>query len=206
MAPRRQFDELIHEALCDAFDLQSLARMVRFKLGRDLEHYATGNKPHVVFKLIEAARREGFLDRLVISARESNPGNEKLAALRQSTRGGEDGVAFADGTKTPAGEVRHFSQSDLYQIRDLLADAGFAQNDRQDLLFVSMNQRYVSTLPAKGAPIVRLLKVLNALNQTPALTDGELPLRTLLINAVESSKPLPVSKKLAIFLDRLRMA
>jgi hypothetical protein len=56
--------------------------MVRFKLGRDLEDFATGNKQHVVFKLIEVARREGFLDDLVIAAREAVPGNPKLASLR----------------------------------------------------------------------------------------------------------------------------
>jgi tetratricopeptide (TPR) repeat protein len=102
MVPRRQFDELIHEALCDAFDLESLARMVRFKLGLDLEDYATGNKQHVVFKLIEVARRKGFLDRLVIAARESNPENEKLATL-PATRGAmpREDAAFADRSKLP---------------------------------------------------------------------------------------------------------
>jgi len=103
-------------------------------------------------------------------------------------------------------EVRHFNQTNLYRLRDLLADAGFAQEDRQYLLFVSMNQRYVSTLPTEGSPGARLLNVLNTLNHTPILTNGELPFRTLLFNAVENSKPLPVSAKLQKYLDQLPLA
>ena len=99
-------------------------------------------------------------------------------------------------------EVQHLSQPDLYRVKDLLAEAGFAREDRQYLLFVSMNTRYVSMLPTEGAPDARLVKVLNVLNHTGKLSSGELPLRTLLFNAVENSKPLPASQKLQNFLDQ----
>lgn len=103
-------------------------------------------------------------------------------------------------------EVRHFSQTNLYCLRDLLAEGGFAQDERQYLLFVSMTPRYVSMLPTEGAPGARLLNVLNILNHTPPLTNGELPFRTLLVNAVENSKPLPVAARLQKFLDQLPVA
>ncbi|MBL8295486.1 MAG: tetratricopeptide repeat protein [Bryobacterales bacterium] len=102
MAPRQQPPESIQDALSDAFDLQSLERMVRYGLGRDLEDYATGNKQHVIFKLITAAQREGFLEELVIAARKANPGNEKLQALRLVRRKAPpDNAALADRTKLP---------------------------------------------------------------------------------------------------------
>ena len=102
MAPRQESLKTIHEALCDAFDLESLERMVRFGLKRELEDFAQGDKQHVVSKLIDAARREGFLEKLVIAAREANPGNEKLAA-QPLARGGMPPVdaAFTDRTKLP---------------------------------------------------------------------------------------------------------
>jgi len=83
MAPRPQSDEeLINEAFCDAFNIDTLERMVKLKLGRDLYNYAAkGNLRQVVFELADAARREGFLADLVIAARQFNPGNERLAAL-----------------------------------------------------------------------------------------------------------------------------
>lgn len=89
MAPRQQSEEeLIHEALCDAFDLETLERMVQFKLGKELYNYAAkGNKRQVVFELIGAARRENFLIDLVVAARESNPGNERVAALQLPQKG-----------------------------------------------------------------------------------------------------------------------
>jgi len=89
MTPSLQPFAAIHEALCDAFTLGSLERMVSLKLGRDLyDHAGKGEKPQVVFELVDKARRDGFLDDLVIAARQANPGNEKLAAL-PPTRGEE---------------------------------------------------------------------------------------------------------------------
>lgn len=89
MAPRAERLEPIHKALCAAFTLESLERMVALKLGRDLWGYAgKGDKPQVVFELLGAARREGFLYELVIAAREANPESPELAAL-PPTRGEE---------------------------------------------------------------------------------------------------------------------
>lgn len=117
MAPRQQSDEeLIHEALCDAFNLETLERMVQFKLKRDLyDHAAKGNMRQVVFELIKAARREGFLADLVASARESNPGNERLAALQAPPQGQLLGP--------PATVVAtHSVKLGLEALRDLMRD------------------------------------------------------------------------------------
>lgn len=71
--------EQLQKALSDAFTLQTLQRMVAYKLKADLYDYAgQGNKQQVIFELLDAARREGFLEKLVAGAREANPGNEIL--------------------------------------------------------------------------------------------------------------------------------
>ena len=90
MAPRAEGLEPIHQALCAAFTLESLERLVALKLRRDLWDYAGKGqeKPQVVLELLDKARREGFLDELVIAAREANPGSPELAAL-PPTRGEE---------------------------------------------------------------------------------------------------------------------
>lgn len=71
--------EQLQRALSDAFTLQTLQRMVAYKLKADLYDYAgQGNKQQVIFELLDAARREGFVEKLVLGAREFNPGNETL--------------------------------------------------------------------------------------------------------------------------------
>ncbi|MBL8295252.1 MAG: NACHT domain-containing protein [Bryobacterales bacterium] len=89
MAPRATPLAAIHDALCDAFTLESLGRMLKLRLNRDLSDYSSrSDRQQVVFDLLDRAQREGFLDDLVSAARESNPGNEKLAVL-PPTRGEE---------------------------------------------------------------------------------------------------------------------
>jgi hypothetical protein len=74
--------ERIEEALSDAFAPASLRRMIANKLDLDLDDYATqGDKRRVIFQLVEAAEREGFVDELVEAAQQDNPGNEKLREL-----------------------------------------------------------------------------------------------------------------------------
>ena len=89
MAPRPTPLAAIHDALCDAFTFESLGRMLKLKLNRDISDYSSrSDRQQVVFELLDRAHREGFLDDLVIAARQSNPGNEKLAVL-PPTRGEE---------------------------------------------------------------------------------------------------------------------
>jgi len=78
-------NEQIQQALSAAFSVASLRRMLANKLDRDLDDYATqGDKRQVVFELIQAAEREGFLDDLIAAAQQANPGNEELRTLSPS--------------------------------------------------------------------------------------------------------------------------
>jgi hypothetical protein len=73
-----QFEGL-QNALLDAFNCQTLRRMLRTKLDTRLDHIA-GNGPFadVVYDVIDWAEREGCVERLVRAARAFVPGNETL--------------------------------------------------------------------------------------------------------------------------------
>jgi hypothetical protein len=73
------------EALLDAFPSKDeLARMMRYRLSKNLETIAMGdNLAIIVFKVIQAAQAQGWLDALIARSREANPDNPILAAFCQ---------------------------------------------------------------------------------------------------------------------------
>ncbi|MGI2908756.1 effector-associated domain EAD1-containing protein [Tolypothrix sp. VBCCA 56010] len=73
------------EALLDTFpEQQRLAELVKFQFGKNLNAIAMGNDLQaIVFRLIQAAEAQGWVDKLIAGARESNPGNPKLFVFAQ---------------------------------------------------------------------------------------------------------------------------
>ncbi|WP_375490861.1 effector-associated domain EAD1-containing protein [uncultured Nostoc sp.] len=80
----QQYKQLT-DALIEAFPEQiRLAEILRFRLNKNLNAYAMGNDlKAIVFRLIQSAEAEGWVDELIAGARESNPGNPKLFVLAQ---------------------------------------------------------------------------------------------------------------------------
>ncbi|MBO3461222.1 AAA-like domain-containing protein [Aetokthonos hydrillicola Thurmond2011] len=70
----------LQEALIDAFPTTaSLEQMLAFGLDKNLRAIAgEGSLQDIVFKLIQAANAQGWVEDLVCAARESNPGNTTL--------------------------------------------------------------------------------------------------------------------------------
>lgn len=79
-----QYKQLTH-ALLDAFpEQQRLAEVVKFQFEKSLNAIAMGNDLQaIVFRLIQAAEAEGWIDKLIAGARESNPGNPALFVFAQ---------------------------------------------------------------------------------------------------------------------------
>ena len=70
---------MLRDALCSAFNLQTLEEMLRFELDQRLDQLAPrGDIKQVVFWVIDKAEREGWLDRLVAAAAQANSGNRAL--------------------------------------------------------------------------------------------------------------------------------
>lgn len=79
-----QLLEQLSGALRDAFPVQRLREMLRFKLGKRLEDLSLGSDyMEIVFELITAAEAEGWTAELIVAARQSNPGNAHLTALAE---------------------------------------------------------------------------------------------------------------------------
>jgi hypothetical protein len=84
--------ERLSEALRDAFPLQRLRELLKFKLGKRLDDYSLGSDyKEIVFEVMTAAEAEGWTAELVVAARQSNPGNAALQAFAQD-------VALASST------------------------------------------------------------------------------------------------------------
>ena len=81
----QQFEQL-QQALESAFpDYDDLARMVRIKLEKDLEHIVKRDAlSKVVFQLIKTAEAQGWLTELVEAARKANPNNPDLKPFASS--------------------------------------------------------------------------------------------------------------------------
>ena len=74
-----QYEQLTH-ALLDAFETRArLSRMVRYRLDRKLATISEAEElEQVVFSLIGRAEAEGWTQRLIAAARESNPHNPAM--------------------------------------------------------------------------------------------------------------------------------
>lgn len=81
--------QLLWQILLDAYDRNSLQRLLRFKLDKDLgDITAPGAFSDVVFQLLDVAEMEGWTFRLLLAVREDRPQREELLAFVQ-----EAGVA-----------------------------------------------------------------------------------------------------------------
>lgn len=79
----QQYQQL-SEALRAAFPLRRLREMLRFKLEKELDDISLADDYQgIVFDLIRTAEAEGWTDRLILAARETNPGNALLLKFSQ---------------------------------------------------------------------------------------------------------------------------
>ena len=72
---------------------------------------------------------------------------------------------------------------ELRVLHRALVDDGLVGEAGLEALLEGLPSGYVATLPAAGAPAIRLLRVLSRLSQDGRLRDGTVPLRVLLENA-----------------------
>ncbi len=100
-------------------------------------------------------------------------------------------------------KICYFSQTELEELYDNLIKAKFSELDQYQNLFISMNIYFEADLPHDGNPGPRLRNVLNRLNQSGRLDDGELPLETFLKNAAAVTKPRPEALVFEAFLQKL---
>lgn len=83
MTSQAGFHKALYDCLLQAFNLNSLERMLLFEFGKQLTHIVPANSDFatVVFELIKVADQQGWLEQLVVAAKKTNPTNKCLQNL-----------------------------------------------------------------------------------------------------------------------------
>lgn len=103
----------LSEALRAAFTRQELEQLLAFSLDRRLDDLTSGgNYEQVAFELIQAAQRQGWLDKLIDAAHADRPGNPELGAFVESL------------PKTTERAARNLTPSSMLFLSYAQADAG----------------------------------------------------------------------------------
>lgn len=95
--------DFVQKALLDGFDYDSLKRLLRLRLDKNIDELARpGTLEQTVFDIIAAARREGWLDDLITQAKEENPKNYFISMLS-----GEGSMQrYESGSQDDISEIR----------------------------------------------------------------------------------------------------
>ena len=111
----------LQDALLDAFDQKSLARMVKFELGKDADQiYGPENLTQQVFELLDWAGRNGQEEELLKGARRANPNNEKLKKAEKEWLGICEDVDFYTDEKTGLDMIRIPAGEFIYGMEEWL--------------------------------------------------------------------------------------
>lgn len=99
-------EEQFSDALRSAFNQATLQQMLRFKLDKSLEEFATTpDFRQTVFLLIENSRMEGWTEALIDAALQSRPGNPHLRAFADQL-----GLVSTGNRNKQAGRAREFER------------------------------------------------------------------------------------------------
>lgn len=120
----KQFSALLR----NAYTFDTLKQMLKFEQERNLEDYALpSNMQTVVFELIAAAQREGWLDALLVASVRGNPGNTELREFYNGTELAPTLRSYGQPSTVPSQvqleRIIHQSQTflDLPKLRERLA-------------------------------------------------------------------------------------
>jgi hypothetical protein len=98
----------------------------------------------------------------------------------------------------------YFTQDEMYEIRDLIVAGGLARNAQSsDRLLTAMDDTFRSGLGTYENIGDRILGWLAECNRVPKLVDGSIPMRVLMVNAVQATRVLQQGVKLKAFLKEL---
>jgi Effector-associated domain 1/CHAT domain len=117
----------LQSALIDAFpDTASLEQMLAFELDKNLRAIAReGSLQDIVFKLIQTANSQGWIEDLVRAARNENPGNQQLKDIAQELLQNPDPEA-------PPISLANNPQKEINQMQKILVLAAIPHGLRLD--------------------------------------------------------------------------
>ena len=128
---RRRF----HKSLLNAFPSKPLLKqMVDFELDENLDAIAVGeNHSDTVFELINWARKEGKVKKLLTAARKSNPGNLELRNFEEQMRNNSQSVIniSSSNREIPEDDLSSEKGVDYTRLRDLLKAGEWKEADNE---------------------------------------------------------------------------
>jgi len=198
--------ESLSNALLDAFDRSELERLLRFSLDVQLDQVAPRDSTMrtVVYEILSWAARVGRTQQLLEAAHKARPHHRAIDEVYRELAGKAEPVAEPVGGAARKIEPPLFNPQEVLKIHELLLRANLAGEDSLSALTGGMNTHVRASLPTGGVPHVRLLLLLQALNQIGELSGGEVPFETFLNNAAHLTRGRPESAELDRFARVIR--
>ena len=158
-------EEKLNEALLNAFDADSFERMLRFKLGKNLDHFVSPNEGFrtVVFEIVKSANREGWLNDLIEGAAAANPGNTQLEDFVDSVTDAAD-----DGDEDVRPDSGEYSAKELRRM--LTGPYGLTMDELETVCF-ELDIEFDNLEGGRDARVLGLIQLLSRRGKLAALID-----------------------------------
>lgn len=158
-------EEKLNQVLLGAFDIDSFERMLRFKLGKTLDHFVSPNEGFrtVVFEIVKSANREGWLNDLIEGAAAANSGNTALDDFVGSIT---DPADDEDDDERP--EDSEYSAKELRRM--LTGPYGLTLDELETVCF-ELDVEYENLEGGRDARVLGLIQLLSRRGKLQALID-----------------------------------
>ncbi|MEM7539171.1 MAG: effector-associated domain EAD1-containing protein [Chloroflexota bacterium] len=180
----KQFSQL----LSDTFDIGELQRLLKYNLEVSLEDIVSLNnkKPDITEALLEWTKKQGLTDTLIKAACKERPHHQGMRDFYTEYTSSATSINRAASTSEQNRiNIPIFNQQDILTIRELLISAQLvSSNEDIDSLLAFMNADFRTKLSRSNVPSTRVMQILEVLNITGEIADGEIPFKVFLTNAV----------------------
>jgi hypothetical protein len=177
----------LRDALADLYTDAVTARRVASDAGLNLRQISFSPRALDNWTaILDEAEKQGLVPGVVAIARREYPRFQPLAAAAYPAVPVTPAVSPTSLPVTPPGPIpgNLLTLDTLRQLTDLLVPAGLATRDARDNLLSGIHPGFVASLPERSSSLEQVRSDLAAMNQVPALVDGQVPLRIWLENAV----------------------
>ncbi len=183
----------LRDVLASLYTDATTARRVASDAGLDLRQVSFSTRALDNWTaILDEAEKQGLVSDLVGIARKEYPRYQPLADAAAAylaspvTPAAPPTSPSAGQVTSPAGPAarRLLATDTIRQLTDALVPAGLATPDARDELLQGIYPGFVASLPVRSSPLDQVRSDLAAMNQVPALVDGQVPLRIWLENAV----------------------
>ena len=165
-------EEKLNKAMLSAFSVDSLKMMLRFKLGKTLDHYVSPSEGlrNVVFKIVNIANQEGWLGDLVDGALASNPGNRELTAFVESVTTADSDLEPEDKQEGEKEEIKSDYTAEELRLM-ILGEHGLTLSEVKAICFV-LDIEYDDFVGGRSERVIGIVQHLSNRGRLQSLVDA----------------------------------